>query len=557
MLLASLVSLVLGFEDIKAAYLKAEKSIHHLDQSSFNTQLKLYDYVVFYGAEWCPHCQKSLTPTWLELQKWAENDALLKSKGIKVGKVECTLNEELCQNLLGFPTLRYYQNSKQVEESDERDLDVLKQWISKLAENKKTEISHDPYRVLQEMSSTETDQDLSVNPDGVMVHLTDADFDEKTMNSPWLFMFHAPWCGHCKQFGPIYESIAPTLRHRVNVGKIDCTVEKKTCAKFPIRGYPTIGFRNHPQPFAEFTGKRSQDNVRDFALKQVTTPTVKPIKPKELESLIKSKDVGFFFVYDATKQAFDFPQLLNSVKKTKNTIGSLYVCPELECMSILEQTGQNALVVVKDGGLVKSRYRGVLIGQVGEQLMETWFLDNRFPLVPQLDESTQTPLFDHETIVLGIFDPETDQQQMDQFRLVAKEHNQKSSSSVQFAWIDQVQFGDYIKRVYGLRESPGMVIAKPKQEIFYGKHKDRQLLQPTKESVSRIMDEIAGGQVQPQSTRGFIGNMMLGFQIWFSYIWNLIVQYWFVFVILIGGSVAGLYWMMRPRHYLPLEQKQK
>lgn len=39
-------------------------------------------------------------------------------------------------------------------------------------------------------------------------------------------MFHAPWCGHCKQLSPIYEKLAPRLKHRVNVGKVDCTVHK-------------------------------------------------------------------------------------------------------------------------------------------------------------------------------------------------------------------------------------------------------------------------------------------------------------------------------------------
>lgn len=46
-----------------------------------------------------------------------------------------------------------------------------------------------------------------------VVELTDADFDKKVLGSsePWLVAFVAPWCGHCKNLHPNWESAAQDM----------------------------------------------------------------------------------------------------------------------------------------------------------------------------------------------------------------------------------------------------------------------------------------------------------------------------------------------------------
>jgi protein disulfide-isomerase-like protein len=93
-----------------------------------------------------------------------------------------------------------------------------------------------------------------------VVTLTDATFDASTANGKWLLEFYAPWCGHCKKLAPIYEKVATELKGNVNVGKVDCTVEKDVCSRFGVRGYPTVKFVEGDKLF-EYKSART---VEDF-----------------------------------------------------------------------------------------------------------------------------------------------------------------------------------------------------------------------------------------------------------------------------------------------------
>lgn len=57
-------------------------------------------------------------------------------------------------------------------------------------------------------------------------------------------MFYAPWCGHCKNAKPEYQKAAEHFKdnRKVWYAGVDCTVEKKSCEQFDVKGFPTFRY---------------------------------------------------------------------------------------------------------------------------------------------------------------------------------------------------------------------------------------------------------------------------------------------------------------------------
>ena len=58
MLSRLILPLLVLTSSVLEAYEKAEKSIFHLDEASFSSVLPTGNFLIFFGAHWCPHCQK-------------------------------------------------------------------------------------------------------------------------------------------------------------------------------------------------------------------------------------------------------------------------------------------------------------------------------------------------------------------------------------------------------------------------------------------------------------------------------------------------------------------
>jgi protein disulfide isomerase len=100
-----------------------------------------------------------------------------------------------------------------------------------------------------------------------------------------LVKFYAPWCGHCKQFAPIYEELAQKLKDNNNknlvLAEMDATANEVDGVD--IRSYPTIKFytkRNKNSPI-EYKGERNEKDVVTF-LEDYSSFFVKLAKKKDL-----------------------------------------------------------------------------------------------------------------------------------------------------------------------------------------------------------------------------------------------------------------------------------
>merc|ERR1719326_386055 len=76
--------------------------------------------------------------------------------------------------------------------------------------------------------------------------------------------FFAPWCGHCKEFAPVYEKIGENYQgdDTVVIAKLDAEAHAVFAKMYKVPSYPTIKiFPKKDKKGIEFSGERNEDAV--------------------------------------------------------------------------------------------------------------------------------------------------------------------------------------------------------------------------------------------------------------------------------------------------------
>lgn len=126
-----------------------------------------------------------------------------------------------------------------------------------------------------------------------------------------LVEFYAPWCGHCKNLAPHFETSATALLKNdppVHLAKVDCTeAGKETCSKYGVSGYPTLKiFRNGVT--ADYDGPRESAGIINFMKKQAGPSSVLLKDKAHFDQKINNADgnliLGFFNSEDSFAKKF-------------------------------------------------------------------------------------------------------------------------------------------------------------------------------------------------------------------------------------------------------------
>lgn len=123
------LSTIFGSVLVLGATFVAASDVIDLKDDTFKTTVDGEDLIlVEFFAPWCGHC-KALAP------QYEEAATALKEKGIKLAKVDCTENADLCQanGVGGYPTLKVFRNGTPKEYSGPRKADGIISYMNKQA----------------------------------------------------------------------------------------------------------------------------------------------------------------------------------------------------------------------------------------------------------------------------------------------------------------------------------------------------------------------------------------------------------------------------------------
>jgi len=125
------------------------------------------------------------------------------------------------------------------------------------------------------------------SPTGKPVELTDANFSDFVKGSeyPSLVLFHAPWCGHCKNMMPDYNKLAGVMAEKtVNIIRVDATENQQMASKFKVQGFPTLIFIPKGGKPMTYKYGRDLDAFSQFLEPYAKDRVVEKVELKQLSS---------------------------------------------------------------------------------------------------------------------------------------------------------------------------------------------------------------------------------------------------------------------------------
>jgi len=109
------------------------------------------------------------------------------------------------------------------------------------------------------------------NQEGVVKKIVAHNYDEEIHKSKKdaIMFLHAPWCGHCKEFDPVYKKVAKkmlTKNENIVFGKMDGSSNDIPYMFPPIKGFPAVFFISAYEKYDPilYQGDRSYKSVKDW-----------------------------------------------------------------------------------------------------------------------------------------------------------------------------------------------------------------------------------------------------------------------------------------------------
>ena len=266
------------------------------------------------------------------------------------------------------------------------------------------------------------------NQMGRSVPLTAENFQRlvTTTYDSWFIKFYAPWCPHCQAMGAAWQAMSRDMKGKLNVGEVNCDVEKRLCKDVRVKGYPTLLFFQGGQRI-EYEGLRGLGDLIGFANKAVIAGEgVKDVDAAEFEKLEEHEEVIFLYLYDHATTSEDFAAL---ERLTLSLIGHARIVKTQD--PVLYQRFKIStwprLLVSRDG---KPTYFTALAPKDMRDTRKVlgWMQTVWQPIVPELTAANAKDIMGGKLVVLAILSRE----RSDEFVIAKRE-----LKNAALEWIDK------------------------------------------------------------------------------------------------------------------------
>ncbi|KAL4910454.1 hypothetical protein BDW74DRAFT_52050 [Aspergillus multicolor] len=241
-----------------------------------------------------------------------------------------------------------------------------------------------------------------VNPQGISVPLTAESFQKLVTPSdePWFIKFYAPWCHHCQALAPNWAQMAKEMQHTLNIGEVNCEVERRLCKDAHVTAFPTMYFFRGTEK-VEYDGLRGLGDLVSYAQRAVAIRNgIQDVDAESFKALEETEEVIFLYFYDHATVSEDFEAL---ERLTLPLIGHAKLV-KTDSAALAERFGISTwprLLVSRSG---RANYYNPIAPKDMRDIRQilNWMQTVWLPIVPELTASNARDLMAGKFVVLGI-----------------------------------------------------------------------------------------------------------------------------------------------------------